>query len=203
MLSHFPKPKTPPMVRTVSTMKLEIGASAPSFRLPDARGRQFALADSKGPVLVAFICNHCPFVKHIRDPFAALTKEYATKGVSIYGINSNDTFAYPDDAPERMLEEVLDAGYAFPYVVDETQDVAKSYGAACTPDFFVFDRTRKLVYRGQMDDSRPGNNVPVTGNDLRAALEAAIAGRPVADQKPSLGCNIKWKPKNEPEYFKP
>jgi peroxiredoxin len=191
------------MVRTMSTMKLEIGASAPPFRLPDGRGRQFSLADAKGPVLVAFICNHCPFVKHIRDPFAALTKEYAAKGVSIFGINSNDTVAHPDDAPERMLEESQDAGYVFPYLVDESQDVAKAYGAACTPDFFVFDEAKKLVYRGQMDDSRPGNNRTVTGADLRSALEAAIAGRSMREQKPSMGCNIKWKPKNEPEYFKP
>lgn len=191
------------MVRTLSTMQLEIGASAPPFRLPDARGRQHALADAKGPVLVAFICNHCPFVKHVREEFAKLTAEYAAKGVSVFGINSNDTVAHPDDAPDRMLDEVTDAGYVFPYVVDETQAVAKAYGAACTPDFFVFDGAKKLVYRGQMDDSRPGNGKPVTGADLRAALDAAIAGKPVKDQKPSMGCNIKWKPKNEPAYFRP
>ncbi len=191
------------MVRTFSTMQLEVGASAPPFRLPDGRGRQFSLADAKGPVLVAFLCNHCPFVKHIREGFAALTAEYAAKGVATFGINSNDTVAYPDDAPERMLEESQDAGYTFPYLVDETQEVAKAYGAACTPDFFVFDKDRKLVYRGQMDDSRPGNNRTVTGADLRSALEAALAGRPMREQKPSMGCNIKWKPKNEPAYFKP
>ncbi len=191
------------MVRTFSTMQLEVGASAPPFRLPDGRGRQFSLADAKGPVLVAFICNHCPFVKHIREGFAALTTEYAGKGVSIFGINSNDSMAYPDDAPERMLEESQDAGYTFPYLVDESQEVAKAYGAACTPDFFVFDKDLKLVYRGQMDDSRPGTTRQVSGVDLRSALEAALAGRSVREQKPSLGCNIKWKPKNEPAYFKP
>jgi peroxiredoxin len=191
------------MVRTFSTMRLEVGATAPPFRLPDGRGRQFSLADAKGPVLVAFICNHCPFVKHIREGFAALTTEYAAKGVSIFGINSNDSMAYPDDAPERMLEESQDAGYTFPYLVDESQEVAKAYGAACTPDFFVFDKDRKLVYRGQMDDSRPGTTRQVSGVDLRSALDAAIRGTTVREQKPSLGCNIKWKPKNEPAYFKP
>ncbi|GIX49885.1 thioredoxin family protein [Limisphaera sp. 4302-co] len=193
------------MALTPSTMMLPLGTVAPDFRLPDTEGRMVSLSDFAGApaYLVMFICNHCPYVKHIRSSLAALCREYQAKGVAIVGINSNDVERYPDDSPERMKEEVRSAGYTFPYLFDATQEVAKAYRAACTPDFFLFDRDRKLVYRGQYDDSRPGNGIPVTGRDLRAALDAVLAGRPVpADQKPSVGCNIKWKPGNEPDYFK-
>jgi peroxiredoxin len=192
------------MARTPSTMMLPLGAKAPEFRLPDPFGRVWALADfaSAPALLVAFICNHCPFVKHIRGGFAPLSREYQDRGVAVVGISSNDFVAYPDDSPSAMAEEVRAAGYTFPYLVDETQEVARAYRAACTPDFFLFDGAQKLVYRGQMDDSRPGSEIPVTGRDLRQALDAVLEGRPVpAEQKPSLGCNIKWKAGNEPEYF--
>ncbi|ASV74532.1 Alkyl hydroperoxide reductase and/or thiol-specific antioxidant family (AhpC/TSA) protein [Thermogutta terrifontis] len=192
------------MVRTGSTMMLPLGAKAPDFALPDTEGRIVRLSDFDGApaLLVIFMCNHCPYVKHIADHLAQFTKEFQAKGVAIVGINSNDAASYPDDSPEKMREEVKLRGYTFPYLYDETQEVAKAYRAACTPDFFLFDKERRLVYRGQYDDSRPGNGIPVTGKDLRAAIEAVLAGRPVPpDQKPSLGCNIKWKPGNEPEYF--
>lgn len=191
------------MAETPSTMA-PLGMEAPYFRLPDTQGKFVSLDDFKDApaLLVAFICNHCPYVKHIRLHFAQLAREYQARGVPIVGINSNDVESYPEDGPEKMAEEKNNAGYTFPYLYDESQEVAKAYRAACTPDFYLFDRTRRLVYRGQMDDSRPGNNCPVTGGDLRAALEAVLAGRPVpAEQKPSLGCNIKWKRGNEPEYF--
>jgi len=193
------------MVETLSTMLLPLGSPAPDFELPDPEGRSWSLASFGGSqaLLVAFICNHCPFVKHIRTGFAKLASEYAAKGVAVVAINSNDYRSHPDDAPERMAEEAREFGYDFPYLVDERQEVAKSFRAACTPDFYVFDGERRLVYRGQLDDSRPGNDRPVTGSDLRAALDAALEGRPAAsDQKPSIGCNIKWKPGNAPEYFK-
>lgn len=192
------------MVRTASTMMLPLGAKAPDFALPDTEGRIVRLSDFDGApaLLVIFLCNHCPYVKHIADSLAKFAKEYQEKGVAIVAINSNDVEAYPDDSPEKMREEVKMRGYTFPYLYDETQEVAKAYRAACTPDFFLFDKDRRLVYRGQFDDSRPGNGIPVTGKDLRAALDAVLAGKPVSpDQKPSLGCNIKWKPGNEPEYF--
>jgi peroxiredoxin len=185
-------------------MKLDLGALAPDFRLPDTSGREWTLADfgDAEAVLVAFICNHCPFVKHVRAGFAELACDYVPRRVAVVGINSNDFAAYPDDAPDRMREESFQAGYSFPYLVDETQQVAKDYGAACTPDFFVFDRKRSLFYRGQMDDSRPGNDIAVDGADLRRALDAALADRDApATQRPSVGCNIKWKPGNEPDYF--
>jgi len=191
------------MARTSSTMLLSLGAKAPGFRLPDPSGTVWTLSDFEGApaLLVAVICNHCPFVKHVRDGFAALARAYQAQGVAVVGISSNDFEAYPDDAPEAMAAEAEEAGYGFPYLVDETQEVAKSYGAACTPDFFLFDGAQALVYRGQMDGSRPGNDVPVTGEDLRRALDAVLAGRPVPEeQRPSLGCNIKWKPGNEPDY---
>ncbi len=149
-----------------------------------------------------FMCNHCPFVKHIAAGLAQLGKDYQPQRLAIVGINSNDAAAYPDDSPEKMKAEARQQGYTFPYLVDASQAVAKAYRAACTPDFFLFDRDRKLVYRGQLDASRPGNGIPVTGSDLRAALDAVLAGKPVSsDQQPSIGCNIKWKPGNEPEYF--
>lgn len=191
------------MVRTASTM-LPLGTKAPDFALPDTNGKIVRLADFDGAkaLLVIFLCNHCPYVKHIADNLARITKEYIAKGVAVVGINSNDATAYPDDSPVKMKEEVAARGYAFPYLYDETQETAKAYRAACTPDFFLFDADRKLVYRGQLDDSRPSNGLPVTGKDLTAAVEAVLAGKPVpAEQKPSLGCNIKWKPGHEPEYF--
>ena len=191
------------MAETPSTM-LPLGTKAPPFRLPDPQGKWVSSDDFKDApaLLVAFICNHCPYVKHIRSRFAELAKEYQTKGVGVVAINSNDADNYPDDAPEKMAEEVKQVGYTFPYLYDESQEVAKAYRAACTPDFYLFDRDRRLVYRGQFDDSRPGNGRPVTGADLRAALDAVLAGQPVpSNQRPSLGCNIKWKRGNAPDYF--
>jgi len=192
------------MVQTSSTMMLRLGAKAPAFSLPDPFRRSWTLADFEGApaLLVAFICNHCPFVKHVREGFAQLAKEYQERGVAVVGINSNDFEAYPDDSPEAMAAEIRAVGYTFPYLFDESQEVARDFQAACTPDFFVFDREHTLVYRGQMDGSRPGNKVPVSGEDLRRVLDAVLDGGPVpTEQRPSLGCNIKWKPGNEPEYF--
>jgi thiol-disulfide isomerase/thioredoxin len=184
---------------------LPLGTTAPDFSLPEPKtGNSLSLGDfADAPaLLVMFICNHCPFVKHIRAGLAEMAKEYAEKGAGVVGINANDPATHPDDSPEKMVEEVADAGYTFAYLFDDSQEVAKAYRAACTPDFFLFDGDRKLVYRGQMDDSRPGNEVPVTGADLRAALDAVLAGRPVAEeQRPSVVCNIKWKAGNEPDYF--
>jgi peroxiredoxin len=192
------------MVETASTMRLPLGAKAPSFDLPDPSGRRFDLAgfEASPALLVAFICQHCPYVKHVREGFTALAAEYQKRGVAVVAIASNDAQAFPQDGPEGMAREALEARYTFPYLFDETQEVAKAYGAACTPDFFLFDRGRRLFYRGQMDGSRPGNGVPVTGADLRKALDAVLTGGPAPEvQRPSLGCNIKWKPGNEPEYF--
>ncbi|MBI4543307.1 MAG: thioredoxin family protein [Gemmatimonadetes bacterium] len=187
-----------------SSMLLELGAVAPDFRLPEVGGGEVALSDFAGApaLLVMFICNHCPYVRHVRHEVAAMGEEYRARGVAVVGISSNDVAAYPDDSPEGMREEKRRVGYTFPYLYDESQEVAKAYRAACTPDFYLFDRGLRLVYRGQMDGSRPGNDVPVTGRDLRAALEAVLAGLPVSpEQKPSLGCNIKWKRGNAPDYF--
>jgi len=180
---------------------LPLGTVAPDFRLRDGAGRPAALGDFAGQsaLLVAFICNHCPYVKHIRAGLAQLARDYTPRGLAMVAVNANDVANYPEDSPARMVEEAKAAGYGFPYLYDETQSVARAYRAACTPDFFLFDQQRRLVYRGQFDDSRPGNGVPVTGRDLRAALDALLAGKPVApDQKPSVGCNIKWKAGNEP-----
>jgi peroxiredoxin len=191
------------MVKTASTM-LPLGTQAPDFSLPDTNGKTVSLADFSGKpaLLVAFVCNHCPYVKHVAPAFAELAKEYGRRGVAVVAINSNDVANYPDDSPAKMVEEVKLRGYTFPYLYDETQAVAKAYGAACTPDFYVFNEQCKLVYCGQMDSSRPSSGQPVTGEDLRAALDAVLAGKPVlAEQKPSIGCNIKWKPGNEPPYF--
>lgn len=191
------------MALTSSTM-LRLGSPAPDFRLPDTNGELVSLADfARAPaLLVIFLCNHCPYVKHVRAALAALGKEYQGKGAAVVGISANDVTTHPDDSPAMMAREKAAVGYTFPYLYDEGQEVAKAYQAACTPDFYVFDRDQKLVYRGQMDGARPGNDVPVTGQDLRAALDAVLAGKPVpADQKPSLGCNIKWKPGNAPAYF--
>ena len=183
---------------------LPLGTTAPDFKLPDTNGKTVALADfkDKPALLVLFICNHCPYVKHIRAGLAQLARDYLPRGVAIVGINSNDVANYSEDSPARMKEEVKAAGYLFPYLYDETQAVAKAYRAACTPDIYLFDKNRRLVYRGQLDDSRPGNGIPVTGKDLRAALDAVLAGKPVSpNQKASMGCNIKWKAGNEPDYF--
>jgi peroxiredoxin len=191
------------MALTPSTM-LPLGTTAPDFKLADTNGKIVALADFKGQaaLLVIFMCNHCPYVIHIRAGLAQLARDYAPKQVGIVGINANDMENYAADSPARMKEEVKSAGYIFPYLYDEAQVVAKAYRAACTPDLFLFDQNRKLVYRGQFDDSRPGNGIPVTGKDLRAALDAVLAGKPVSpDQKASVGCNIKWKSGNEPDYF--
>jgi peroxiredoxin len=190
------------MAVTPSTM-LKLGTPAPDFRLPDPAGLMVSRDDFKSApaLLVMFICNHCPFVKHIRPGLSVFAREYQAKGLAIVGINSNDAGEYPEDSPDQMVKEIKSAGYVFPYLYDETQSVAKAYRAACTPDFFLFDAARTLVYRGQFDDSRPGNGLPVTGKDLRAAADAALAGRPTPkDQKPSIGCNIKWKTGNEPDY---
>jgi peroxiredoxin len=183
---------------------LPLRTQAPDFSLPDPSGKTHGLSDfADAPaLLVIFMCNHCPYVKHIRAELARLVREYQERGVAVVGINSNDVKNYPDDSPTKMAQEIELVGYTFPYLFDETQEVAKAYRAACTPDFYLFDAQRKLVYRGQMDDSRPGNNIPVTGSDLRAAMDALLAGQgaPV-EQKPSAGCNIKWKKGNEPDYF--
>ncbi len=191
------------MALTPSTM-LPLETPAPDFRLPDPDGKFFARDDFKAApaLLVMFICNHCPYVQHIRAGLAQLARDYAPRGVAIVAINANDVTNYPEDSPARMRAEARAAGYTFPYLYDESQAVARAYRAACTPDFFLFDQARKLVYRGQFDDSRPGNGRPVTGQDLRAALDAVLAGNPVSrQQQPSMGCNIKWKPGNAPDYF--
>lgn len=192
------------MALTPSTM-MPLNNPAPDFTLPDTTGNTVSLSDLQGAkaLLVAFICNHCPYVQHVRQGLAELGRDFQDKGAAVVAINSNDVTNYPDDSPARMAEEVRSAGYTFPYLFDESQEVAKAYRAACTPDFFLFDGEHKLVYRGQMDDSRPGNGKPVTGADLRAALDAVLAGRPVpAEQTASVGCNIKWKPGSEPDYAK-
>ncbi len=189
------------MVATAST-KVRLGTKAPHFALPDTGGAIVSLSDfdDSPALLVIFMCNHCPYVKHVADGLAALAREYQGRGVAVVGINSNDAASYPDDAPERMAEERPRRGYTFPYLIDETQEVAKAYQAACTPDFYVFDKDRRLAYHGQMDSSRPSSNIPVSGEDLRKALDAVLSGRPAAkEQKASLGCNIKWKPGNEPD----
>ena len=191
------------MARTPSTM-LELGVSAPAFSLLEpATGNIITNSQFQDqPLLVAFICNHCPYVILIRQALRDLAAEYQAKGVAIVAINANDVANYPDDSPEKMIEEVQTQGYTFPYLYDESQNVAKAYQAACTPDFFLFDKQHKLFYRGQFDDARPGNNTAVTGTDLRHALDQLLDNLyPPAGQKPSLGCNIKWKTGNEPDYY--
>jgi peroxiredoxin len=194
------------MVKTLSTM-LELGSPAQDFSLPDVvSGEQLSFVSlaGKAPLLVMFICRHCPFVKHIQDELARLGRDYRNKGVVIVAISSNDADSFPEDSPESLKEMAAQLGFTFPFLYDETQEVARAYEAACTPDFYLFDESHLLVYRGQLDDSRPGNGVPVTGRDLRAAIDAVLSGRPVSeDQKPSIGCNIKWKPGSEPAYFNP
>lgn len=193
------------MVKTASTM-LSLGTTAPDFSLVNVDGRTVSLADLKDAqaLLVVFMCNHCPFVKHIATELARLAIDYQPQGLAMVGINSNDVSSHPDDSPEQMVHEAELQGYIFPYLFDDTQQVAKAYRAACTPDFFLFDGDQKLVYRGQLDSSRPGNDVPVTGEDLRAAITAVLAGEAVStEQTPSIGCNIKWVADSEPEYFDP
>jgi peroxiredoxin len=185
------------MALTESTMELELGAEAPDFALPDVvTGKTFRRDDFRGRkgLLVMFICTHCPYVKHVEKGLAALGSDYANQPVGIVAISSNDAETYPDDAPDGLKAQAQRLAFRFPYLYDETQQVAQAYHAACTPDFFLFDGDLKLAYRGQFDASRPGSGIPVTGQDLRAAMDALIAGQPVRrDQKPSIGCNIKWK----------
>ena len=192
------------MALTASKM-LPLGTSAPDFKLPDTEGKMISSNDFKEAkaFLVIFMCNHCPYVKHILSQMINLIKDYQAKSVAVVGINSNDIANYQDDSPKLMAKLAKKAGFTFPYLYDESQEVAKAYHAACTPDFFLFDSNKTLVYRGQMDDSRPGNGIPVTGADLTAAINAVIEGKPVSqEQKPSMGCNIKWKKGNEPDYVK-
>jgi peroxiredoxin len=183
------------MAKTASKM-LPLGTRAPSFKLKDTEGKIIdfdSFKNSRG-YLVMFICNHCPYVKHIADELSQVTAEYEKKGIAVFGINSNDVVNYSEDSFDNMILEKKERRYTFPYMLDESQAVAKSYDAACTPDFFLFDAHKNLAYRGQFDDSRPGGNVHVTGKDLKAAMDAVLLGKPCAtDQKPSLGCNIKWK----------
>jgi peroxiredoxin len=194
------------LIMSVTASKmLDLGTLAPDFNLPDTQGNMVSLADFEDApaLLVIFMCNHCPFVKHILSVMVDLIKQYQTKGMAVVGINSNDVANFPDDLPEKMATVAEEFGFTFPYLYDESQEVAKAYHAACTPDFFLFDKERKLVYRGQMDDSRPGNDIPVTGVDLIKAMNAVLVGREVnVQQEPSMGCNIKWKQGNEPEYVK-
>lgn len=184
------------MAATPSTM-IPLGTTAPDFTLPDTvSGKMCSLQEFKSDkaTVIMFICNHCPYVKHIQKELAGLARDYQPKGITFIAISSNDVENYPDDSPENMSREAKEHGYLFPYLYDETQEVAKAYGAACTPDFYVFDKDLACVYRGQLDDSRPGNNIPVSGKDIRAALDAILTGRSISkDQKPSIGCNIKWK----------
>lgn len=190
------------MARTQSTM-LPLGTKAPDFTLPDTQSQPVSLTDfADAPaLLVIFMCNHCPFVKHVIDPLVALIREYQAKGVAVVAINSNDVDNYPEDHPDLMVQETEQRGFTFPYLYDETQEVAKAYSAACTPDFYIFDGDQNLAYRGQMDASRPGSDIPVTGEDLRAALDAILDGiPPKPEQEPSMGCNIKWKAGQEPAY---
>ena len=182
-----------------------LGTLAPPFSLSDVvSGKKVSLSDFKGrEILVMFICRHCPYVQHVKGELAKLGRNYAGRGLAIAAISSNDAENYPDDAPKSLKTMAEELGFNFPYLYDETQEAAKAYGAACTPDFFLYNSKHELAYRGQLDDSRPGNGKPVTGKDLCAAIDAVLAGKPVSrDQKPSIGCNIKWKPGNEPEYFK-
>jgi peroxiredoxin len=190
------------VMAAVESQMLPLGTTAPAFSLPDPDGKVYSLRDGADAYLVMFICNHCPFVKHIREELARIGRDYSDRNVAIYAINSNDVTTHPGDSPERMKKEATEWGYAFPYLYDASQEIAKAYHAACTPDFFLFDAGRRLVYRGQLDDSRPSNNEPVDGRDLRAALDAVLSGEPVAEsQKASIGCNIKWRAGNEPDYF--
>lgn len=199
----YRKPKTEnrkTMAKTPSNMP-DLGIPAADFSLPDPTGKIYTLddfSDAKA-LLVVFMCNHCPFVIHLREALSAFASEYQPQGLAVVGINANDITDRPDDSPQMMAVEIERVGYTFPYLFDESQQTAMAYEAACTPDFFLYDADRKLVYRGQFDGSRPGNDIPVTGEDLRAAADALLAGEAISnDQKASLGCNIKWRPGNEP-----
>ncbi len=189
----------------VNSTMLDLGTKAPSFTLPDPDGNRVSTDDVKGKngLLVMFICNHCPFVKLIKEELARFAKEYQDNGIGMVAVSANDVENYPDDRPEKMKQDAEKFGYTFPYLYDESQETAKAYTAACTPDFFLFDENLELVYRGQFDDARPGNDKEVTGADLRKAADALLKGEtvPESEQKPSIGCNIKWKKGNEPEYF--
>ena len=191
------------MSDTPSTM-LELGTQAPDFKLFDTVNNQLVSLDdfdnAKG-LLVVFVCNHCPFVKHILDEFVIAARDLQQKGIGVVAISSNDVENYPEDSPKKMASLAREKQFSFPYLYDGTQEVAKAYKAACTPDFFLFDHDDELVYRGQFDDSRPGNDEPVNGSDLREAVELLLDGKVMDDQKPSMGCNIKWKPGREPDYF--
>lgn len=185
-----------------NSQMLKLGTVAPEFSLPDPDGTHHNLGNDADAYLLMFICNHCPYVKHVREELARLGNDYLSRNTAVVAINSNDANTHPGDSPTKMTEESATWGYTFPYVIDADQSVAKSYRAACTPDFYLFDAEKKLVYRGQLDASRPGNDIPVTGEDLRAALDALLSGNPVnADQIPSIGCSIKWTPGQEPDYF--
>jgi peroxiredoxin len=188
----------------VTSTMMPLGTEAPDFSLADVvSGRTVTLRDfdDRNALLVMFICRHCPYVAHVRPALAALARDHIDSGLGIVAISANDPDAYPEDSPSGLAAEAVEAGYTFPYLFDETQEVAKAYTAACTPDFFLFDRERRLVYRGQFDSSRPRNDVPVTGEDLRAAIDALLADRQVSgDQRPSVGCGIKWRPGNEPDF---
>jgi len=191
------------MSLTPSTM-LELGTAAPDFDLPDPHGIRYSLSNQKidNGLLVLFICNHCPYVIHIREKLIEKIKEYQAQGIEVVAINSNDAESYPDDSPAKMAEVIEELSFSFPYLIDEQQDVAKAYRAACTPDIFLFDGEKKLVYRGQFDSARPGNSHTVTGEDLTDAIDQLLAGQKITvDQRPSMGCNIKWKSGSEPEYF--
>ncbi len=182
---------------------LELGTKAPDFELPDTKGNRVTLDQFEDAevLVVVFMCNHCPFVKHVREEIVNIANDFKEKGVEFVAINSNDVENHPEDSPQQMAIEAEKFDYPFPYLYDESQEVAKKYRAACTPDFFVFDKDRKLSYRGQMDDSRPGNDEPLNGRDLRNALDTILEGEEITEeQKPSMGCNIKWKPGNAPEY---
>lgn len=191
----------------VTSTMLPLGTKAPLFSLSDVvSGKTVSLEDfaDKEGLLVIFMCRHCPYVQHVKDEIAKIGNEYSKKGVGVVAISANDIASYPDDAPDKLKEMAEELHFDFPYLYDESQEVAKVYTAACTPDFFLFDRDRKLVYRGQLDDSRPGNEFPVTGNDMREALDATLSGQKPSDiQKPSMGCSIKWKEGNEPGYALP
>jgi peroxiredoxin len=190
------------MVKTASTM-LPLGTHAPDFSLPNVDGSMVSRSDFAGrPLCVIFMCNHCPFVVHIRAALSQFAGEYLTRGLAVVGISSNDVGSHPQDGPQQMRDEAQKAGYSFPYLYDQSQAVAIAYRAACTPDIYLFDADHALVYRGQFDSSRPGNGIPVTGADLRAACDAVLDGKPVsAEQRASIGCNIKWRAGAEPEYF--
>lgn len=192
------------MVKTASTM-LPLGTTAPDFQLPDVvSGKTISLNTftDKKALLVMFICQHCPFVKHVQQELARIGQDYSNQALGIVAISANDVANYPNDAPDKLKQMAKELNFNFPFCYDESQETTKTYTAACTPDFFLFDGDNKLVYRGQLDDSRPSTDIPVTGKDLRQAIEAVLAGKSVEpNQKPSIGCNIKWKPGNEPDYF--